>query len=340
MLGYKRAAAAVLALDQPLTALVGRGTGGPKIPGIGPAAMQVISEVLGTGTSDSVEQAVGQSGLTADIGRRRWLRGRFLSRAAVLGVLGDDTLQGPEVSDYRGDLQLHSACSDGEPRLEALVEACIERRYTFAAVTDHSYGLKIAGGLSMPEAAAQRRVIDHLNDMYETRFRLIRGIEANIASSGGLDLCAREAAQFELVLAAPHSGLRNGGDQTDRLIAAIRNPHVNILAHPRGRISGTRSGLSANWEAVFSEAARHGVAIEIDGDPARQDLDYSLAARAFAAGCVFAVDSDAHTTSQLRYVETALAHARLASIPSDRIVNCWPTEQLLAWLSDRRLAVP
>jgi hypothetical protein len=160
------------------------------------------------------------------------------------------------------------------------------------------------------------------------RFRIL-----HFATHGVLDNTS--PLYSELVLAAPHSGLRNGGDQTDRLIAAIRNPHVNILAHPRGRISGTRSGLSANWEAVFSEAARHGVAIEIDGDPARQDLDYSLAARAFAAGCVFALDSDAHTTSQLRYVETALAHARLASIPSDRIVNCWPTEQLLAWLSDQ-----
>ena len=88
----------------------------------------------------------------------------------------------------------------------------------------------------------------------------------------------------------------------------------------------------ANWEPVFEVAARRGVAIEIDGDPARQDLDYTLARQALAFGCVFALDSDAHTTAQLSYAETALAHARLAAIPVDRIVNCWPPDRMLAWL--------
>jgi putative hydrolase len=86
---------------------------------------------------------------------------------------------------------------------------------------------------------------------------------------------------------------------------------------------------------VFARAADEGVAIEIDGDPARQDLDYTLAARALSTGCVFALDSDAHTTEQLRYADTALAHARLAAIPSERIVNCWPIDRLLAWLDNR-----
>jgi putative hydrolase len=90
----------------------------------------------------------------------------------------------------------------------------------------------------------------------------------------------------------------------------------------------------ANWDAVFASAAPRGVAIEIDGDPARQDLDHTLASPALEAGCVFALDSDAHTTTQLSYAETALAHARLAGIPADRILNCWPLDRLLAWLSN------
>ena len=93
--------------------------------------------------------------------------------------------------------------------------------------------------------------------------------------------------------------------------------------------------MVADWDAVFGAAVQHGVAVEIDGDPSRQDLDFSLAARALAAGCLFALDSDAHTTSQLVYAETALAHARLAGIPPDRIVNCWPTPRLLEWLRGR-----
>jgi histidinol phosphatase-like PHP family hydrolase len=190
----------------------------------------------------------------------------------------------------------------------------------------------------MAEAAAQHDAIGRLNDTYGTRFRLIRGIEANIGTDGGLDLSTEDAQQFEVVLAAPHSQLRKVHDQTDRLVAAIRNPRVHILAHPRGRIAGSRAGVVADWDQVFAVAAEEGVAVELDGDPARQDLDFTLAARALAAGCLFAADSDAHTTSQLRYAETALAHARLAAIPSDRVVNCWSTERLLAWLSDRSSA--
>jgi putative hydrolase len=90
----------------------------------------------------------------------------------------------------------------------------------------------------------------------------------------------------------------------------------------------------ANWDAVFASAAQRSIAIEIDGDPARQDLDHTLASRALEAGCLFALDSDAHTISQLSYAETAVAHARLAGIPADRIVNCWPLDRLLAWLSN------
>jgi len=117
------------------------------------------------------------------------------------------------------------------------------------------------------------------------------------------------------------------------MLKAIEHPSVRILAHPRGRMSGSRAGVVADWDVVFSAASRRGVAIEIDGDPARQDLDHTLAARALDAGCLFALDSDAHTPWQLVYAETALAHARLAGIPPARIINCWPLDQLLEWLS-------
>jgi histidinol phosphatase-like PHP family hydrolase len=330
--GYKRAAAAVLSLERPLTELCEPGGTLTKIPGIGPASSRVILEVLDCGTSPTVERTVELSGRAEDIQKRRALRTHFLSRAEVIRVLSDSGFDGPRLDDYHGDLQMHSEWSDGAPTLDEIGEACIARGYRYAAVTDHSYGLTIAGGMSMDAAAEQWRLIDHLNALWGERFRMIRGIEANIGSDGELDLSADEAARFELVLAAPHSRLRKTEDQTNRLLAAIRSPHVHVLAHPRGRISGSRAGVVARWADVFDEAARLGVAIEIDGDPARQDLDYTLAADALDAGCLFALDSDAHTTTQLRYADTALAHARLAGIPPDRIVNCWPTERLLEWL--------
>jgi histidinol phosphatase-like PHP family hydrolase len=335
MLGYKRAAAAVLSLEQSLATLAGQDTVLPKIAGIGPASTRVIREVLQTGASATVEQAVATSARRADIERQRRLRSHFFSRAEVVRILHDPTLAGPTVREYRADLQMHSEWSDGAPTLGELVEACMARGYGYAAITDHSHGLKIAGGMSMAEAVEQRREIARLNTAYQGRFRLFRGIEANIGGDGSLDLSPDEAAEFELVLAAPHSQLRKADDQTARLTAAIHNPHVHILAHPRGRMAGLRAGLIADWDAVFVRAARTGVAIEIDGDPARQDIDHTLATRALSAGCIFALDSDAHTTSQLRYAETALAHARVAAIPPDRIVNCWPEDRLSSWLADR-----
>jgi histidinol phosphatase-like PHP family hydrolase len=330
--GYKRAASAVLWLERPLTELRLPGGMLAKIPGIGPASTRVILEILDTGISPTVERAVELSGRADEIRTRRALRTNFLSRAEVMRVLIDPTFDGPTPRDYHGDLQMHSEWSDGSPTLEEIAQACVARGYHFAAVTDHSYGLTIAGGMSMAAAAEQWQSIDRLNAALGGRLRVIRGIEANIGRDGQLDLSAEEAARFELVLAAPHSALRTSEDQTDRLLTAIRHPHVHVLAHPRGRISGTRAGIVARWDEVFAAAARHDVAIEIDGDPARQDLDHAMAAQALSSGCLFALDSDAHTTHQLGYADIALAHARLASIPPERIVNCWATERLLAWL--------
>jgi putative hydrolase len=332
--GYKRAAAAILSLDRPLTELLGSDGALPRIPGIGPGSTRVIREILETGVSPTVEQAIERSERRADIQRRRELRSYFLSRAEVRRILTDSDFDGPTVEQYRGDLQMHSEWSDGSPTVEEIADACVERGYQYAAVTDHSYGLKIAGGMSMAEAAAQRQAIEGANARHGGRFRLLQGIEANIDATGHLDLTADEATTFDVVLAAPHSRLRKNDDQTDRMLTAIQHPTVRILAHPRGRMSGSRAGVIANWDAVFEAAAERGVAIEIDGDPARQDLDYTLGRQALTFGCVFALDSDAHTTAQLSYAETAVAHARLASIPVDRIVNCWPLERLLAWLSD------
>ena len=334
MFGYKRAAAAILALEVPLTDLVEPDGALPRISGIGPGSTRVIREILDTGESPTVERAIDGSDRRADIERRRRLRRHFLSRAEVRRVLADPAFEGPSLEQYRGDLQMHSEWSDGHPTVQEIADACLQRGYQYAAVTDHSYGLKIAGGMSMAEAAEQRNAIDDVNARHGHQFRLLQGIEANIDTAGRLDLTDDEAATFDVVLAAPHSRLRKDEDQTDRMLTAVAHPAVRILAHPRGRITGSRAGVVAQWNVVFAAAAERGVAIELDGDPARQDLDYSLAAEALGARCLFALDSDAHTTGQLAYAETAIAHARLAGIPPDRIVNCWPLDRLLAWLSD------
>ena len=161
----------------------------------------------------------------------------------------------------------------------------------------------------------------------------MKGAEANIAADGTVDLSLDERQQLELVVVAPHSALRSPVDQTARMVAAVQTRGVHILGHPRGRMYGSRTGILARWDEVFGAAARHNVAIEIDGDPARQDLDHDAVKAALDAGCVIALDSDAHSVRQVWYSETAMAHAVIAGVPRDRVINCWELGQLLEWLA-------
>ena len=335
MWGYKRAASAILTLEEPIESFLQPDGTLRKIPNIGPSSARVILEVLQTGSSPTIERALAESGQTGGVERRRDPGGHFLNRAQVLAALRNPKLTGPRLEDYHGDLQMHSTWSDGSQTLKEIIEAGIARGYSFCAVTDHSYGLPIAGGVSMTELARQHEQIDRLNKAHRGSFRLIKGIEANIRKDGSVDMEPGELRQLELVVAAPHSALRVAGDQTARMVAAVNTRGVHILGHPRGRKYGSRPGVAADWEEVFKAAKRAKVAIEIDGDPSRQDIDYDLARRAVQAGCLFALDSDAHSTGELRYAETAIAHARLAGVPTERIVNCWGLDRLLEWLASR-----
>lgn len=334
--GYKRAAAAVLNLDRPIESLLRPDGTLEKIKHVGPSSSRIILEVLRTGGSPIVERAVADSLRAGEVETSRALRANFLSRSQVIRALGNPGLVGPRLEDYRGDLQMHSEWSDGSDPLETIIEGCLERGYSYCAVTDHSYGLPIANGMSMTDLARQHAGIDALNDRYEGQFRMLKGIEANIRPDGRVDMSPAELAMLDIVVASPHSQLRKSDDQTARIIAAVSTRGVHILGHPRGRMYGSRPGVTANWRHVFEIAAKTGVAIEIDGDPSRQDLDFELASVAVQAGCLIAVDSDAHSVAQLRYAEIGLAHARLAGVPPDRVINTWPLERLLEWASRRK----
>jgi len=329
--GYQRAADAIAELPAPLESYLQPDGALRKIPQVGPSSTRVILEVLKTGASATVERAIAESGEAGTVEKSRELRGTFLSRAQVVEALRNQELGGPSLEDYRGDLQMHSTYSDGTQTLEVIIETGLSRGYEYSAVTDHSYGLPIAHGVSMARLAAQHHEIDRLNEVHAGRFRLIKGIEANILADGGLDMTREERRQLELVVAAPHSGLRTSTDQTRRILSAVRSPGVHILGHPRGRKYGARPGVAADWDRVFKAAAERTVAIEIDGDPSRQDIDHELARRALDAGCIFALDSDAHAPHEWAFAETAVAHARLAGIPRDRVINTWPVDFLLEW---------
>jgi histidinol phosphatase-like PHP family hydrolase len=271
------------------------------------------------------------------IAERRVLRDGYLSHAVLAEALDAPAPAGiVSKADYRGDFQMHSTWSDGVESITTMSQAAIELGHTCLGITDHSYGLPIARGISMEQAARQWAEIDQLNAQYQGRFRVFKGIEANILADGSLDVQPGERALFEFVVASPHSLLRRKEDQTARMANAVQAPGVAILGHPRGRMFNSRPGISADWDAVFRIAAKRGVAIELDGNWHRQDIDYLLARRALDAGCLFALDSDAHSTGELRFSAYALAHARLAGIPAARVINCWRDDQLEDWMRERR----
>jgi putative hydrolase len=327
---YARSASVVFWLERPIDEMRNPDGSWPKIPGLGPSSQRIIDDVIATGRSARVEAVMAATSKGAGWAERVASRQSLLSRAGTLRALADNALAGPAADAYRGDFQMHSEWSDGAVPIAALAQACMARGYAYCAVTDHAKGLRIARGLTAEAVRRQHEEIDRLNQTFQD-FRVLKGIEANLAADGSVDVSDEDRTTFDLVLAAPHANLRTEDDQTERLVRVIDTPGIHILAHPRGRKVGARVGIVADWDAVFRAAAQRKVAIEIDGDPSRQDLDHALARRALAAGCLFALDSDAHTPEQLVYAETAIAHARIAGIPAARVVNCWPLKRLLAW---------
>ena len=335
--GYKRAAKMVAAgIDRSVRELIAEGTL-RDVPYIGPATERIIAELIASGGSAIVADAVAASTARGEVEKRQAFRRAYLSRYAMRQAL-DAPFAESIVSraTYRGDLQMHSTWSDGVESIASLADAAIALGYTRIGVTDHSYGLPIAGGMSMASAARQHREVDAVNEQFGGRLRVYKGIEANILADGSLDLSRDERRVFEYVIASPHSLLRRSNDQTARMIGAVREPGVAILGHPQGRMYNSRPGVRADWRRVFREAASRRVAIELDGNWHRQDIDFELARVALDEGCLFALDSDAHSLGELPFTDYAIAHARIAGIPANRVVNCWDVKTFDRWLSERR----
>lgn len=334
--GYKRAAKAIIGLPMPVADLVAAGTL-REVPFVGPSSERIVVELVRTGRSTIVEETVAKSPKASKVRDARALRENFLSHFAMQQAMGAAAGEGlVSRAEYRGDFQMHSTYSDGGETVQGMAEACMALGQTCMGVTDHSYGLPIARGMSMADVVRQHREIDKLNARFEGRFRIFKGIEANILADGTLDLQPDERRAFEFVVASPHSLLRRPEDQTSRMVAAVSGEAVAILGHPRGRMFNSRAGVRADWDRVFEEAAKRGVAIELDGNWHRQDIDFGLARRALEAGCLFALDSDAHSIPELGFIDYAIAHARIAGIPAERVVNCWSNERLDEWMAARK----
>jgi len=331
-LGYKRAAKALIALPVPVQQLIEAGSL-RDVRYIGPSSARILTELVQTGSSTIVEAAVAAAGQATKIAGLRRTRSNFLSEMAMQEALARRHRRlVVSKGAFRGDFQMHSTWSDGAESIETMAEACARLGHTCMGLTDHSYGLPVARGMSMAYVAEQHREIDRINERLAGRFRIFKGIEANILADGSLDLTLDERRVFEFIVASPHSSLRQEHDQTMRMLGAVRQPGVAILGHPRGRMYNSRTGIVADWPRVFADAAERGVAVEIDGNWHRQDIDFSLALQAREAGCLFALDSDAHSIGELRFTDYSLAHARLAGVPASRVINCWSDRKLEQWM--------
>lgn len=243
------------------------------------------------------------------------------------------------MQQVKGDLQMHTHWSDGSGAIEDMARSAISRGYEYIAVTDHTKGLNIAGGINEVQLLRQAEEIAEVNETLRTegvRFQVLRSAELNLDPRGQGDMDSRALAKLDIVLACFHSSLRKKEDQTDRYLAALRNPDIHIIGHPRGRIYNYRLGLSADWPRVFDLAAELDKAVEIDGYPDRQDLNVDLLKLAKKAGCRISLGTDAHDPLQLRFMDYSLAAALKARISRDRILNFMSTAELKQWAASLR----
>lgn len=255
-----------------------------------------------------------------------------------------------ELDDLRGDLHSHSDWSDGHHPIEVMAAAARARGYAYQVLTDHSQSLAIARGLTPERVAEEAQVIAALNAVYSAEeaagtapvatpaegFRLLHGCELEVRADGALDFDDDLLARFDLVVASVHVARRQSrAELTQRTLNAIRSPHVDVIAHPSGRKIGERDDLDLDWDLVYTEAARTGTALEMNGSPPRLDLAVERARRAVALGCIVSIDSDAHDIRELDYVRWGVSQARRAWVTPDVVLNTRSRADLLAWTAGK-----
>jgi DNA polymerase (family 10) len=253
-----------------------------------------------------------------------------------------------EVGDLRGDAHVHSDWSDGVEGIEAMAGAARRRGYSWMVLTDHSVGLGIARGLTAERVLEQREVVGALNARYAAEeaagrapaetppdgFRILHGVELEIHADATLDFDDDLLATFDVVVASLHQGRRQAPARlSERVLAAIRSPHVDVIAHPSGRMLTGRDELPLDWEAIYAEAARTDTLLEINGSDNRLDLDDERARRARDVGCRLVISSDAHRTAELDFVDYGVAMARRGWIGPGDVMNTRSRAELLDWVA-------
>ncbi|MEJ2511614.1 MAG: DNA polymerase/3'-5' exonuclease PolX [Anaerolineales bacterium] len=239
--------------------------------------------------------------------------------------------------DIVAELHCHSNWSDGRNTIMEMAQAAIGRGLKLITISDHSVSLGIGNGLSIERLMEQKEEIEQVRNEFSDRITILHGTEMEIKADGSLDFPDEILADLDLVVASLHVSMRQPRQQiTQRMLNAIKNPHVDIIGHPTNRLLPDRAGSDLDMEAVFQAASKHGVALEINANPQRLDLNDIHARRAIELGIPLAINTDAHAPQHLDLIHFGVATARRAWAQKENVINTWTVEEITAWLKNRK----
>ncbi|HEU5374509.1 MAG TPA: DNA polymerase/3'-5' exonuclease PolX [Ktedonobacteraceae bacterium] len=240
-------------------------------------------------------------------------------------------------SDIKGVLHAHSTWSDGHNSIREMIEACLQRGFTYLGITDHSKAAAYAGGLNAEALKRQHEEIERLQVEYQGRIRIFKGIECDILRDGALDFPDEVLATLDFVVASIHSQFTlSQEEQTRRMLHAISNPYVDIIGHPTGRLLLNREGYPLDMDAVIDAAARHGVCIEINAHPSRLDLDWRYLRRARDKGMKIPINPDAHATDGIDVMRYGVGIARKGWLQASDVLNTMSATEVEEFFKKRR----
>jgi DNA polymerase (family 10) len=245
--------------------------------------------------------------------------------------------QSIELEDIKGDLHLHSRYSDGAFSIKKMAEAAREQRnYRYIAVTDHSQSLTVANGMSIEELKEQLQEIDELNKEFKD-FKVLKGVEVDILKNGKLDFDDEFLDQLDFVIASIHSYFKlEEKEMTERIIKAVKNPYVNLIGHPSGRILGGREAYAVDLEKVIEAAAKYNTALEINASPQRLDLNAEWARKVKKAGGKISINTDAHHYKEYADMELGISTARRGWLEKEDVINTFSYEELIEFLNSKK----
>lgn len=242
-----------------------------------------------------------------------------------------------EAEDLRGDFHIHTTWSDGSDSLEAMAKAGQAHGYRYLAICDHSQSLKVAHGMTVARLRQQMKKVQALNERLPPSFRLLMGAEVDILNDGAMDYPNEVLSDLDFVIGSVHSGFtQSEAAITRRIIRAMENPYVTLIAHPTGRLMGQREPYAVDLEAALKAAKATGTAVEINAYPRRLDLCDTAARRAQTLGVMLAISTDSHSLDQLDQMTFGLGVARRAWLEPRHLLNCLSLEQLSAWVARKR----